>query len=354
MTVRGGPRDRRSGRASIVDVAALARVNPSVVSRLLNQDPTLRIRPATRARVIAAVSELNYHPNASARALRTLRSGAIGVAVYNVSNPIFVDIVSGATAGATDAGYVVLLVDVSTLSQDLDRYKNLIYSSRLDGLLFQGTGLEDDVRLVELAVGHIPIVLLNWSLRPGIPAVLPNDTVGVHLAIEHLASLGHRTIGHITGAPGTDAAVRRLAAFEAALAAAGLKTRGDWTAVGSWDAATGRAAMRQLLAARTRPTAVFVDNVISGLGALREAVDEGVEIPDELSVVALHDSWVAEVVTPSLTTVKLPLFEMGRQAVKLILNPTDGVESGGPIVPEVAPELIPRRSTGPAPSRTTK
>lgn len=340
---------KTKGPTGIVQVAGLAHVTPSVVSRLLNNDPLLRIRPATESRIRAAVRQLDYHPNASARALRTLHSGAIGLAVYDVTNPMFADIVAGATASANEAGYVVLLADATALATDLEASKSLIHSSRLEGILFQGGGLPNDIAFVERTKKRMPVVLLNWSMGAGIPAVLPNDEMGVQMAIDYLVSLGHRRIAHITGFPGTHPAGRRQQAFERAIATVGLTSIPEWTVPASWDVANGRLAMKRLLSVSEQPSAVFVDNVISALGALREAIDSGVGVPQELSIIALHDSWVAELVSPQLTTVKLPLYEMGWDGVKLLLEPPTDQARESHVVLRPAPLLMARSSTA-APS----
>jgi LacI family transcriptional regulator len=337
---------RSPGRGvALVEVATRAKVAPSVVSRLLNGDATLRIRAETELRIRVAVRELDYHPNASARALRMSGSGAIGLLVYDVSNPLFVNEVAGATASANEAGYVVLLADAAVFARDHEAYKRLVYSSRLDGILFQGGGLAEDVALVELAITRVPMLLLNWQLGPEIPSVLLDDAAGVQIAVDHLVSLGHRDIGHITGFPGTDAAVRRKQAFEEAIASAGLTCNPEWTVAGAWDVASGKLAMRELLAVRDRPSAVFVDNVISAIGAIREAFERSVAVPHELSLVALHDSWVAEHTTPSITTVKLPFYQMGWDGVKLLLDARAGSVTGEHVVRDPAPVLMVRGST---------
>ena len=280
-------------------------------------------------------------------------SGAIGLLVYDVSNPLFVDEVAGATASASEAGYVVLLADAAVFARDHEAYKGLVYSSRLEGIIFQGGGLAEDVALVELAMTRVPMLLLNWQLGPDIPAVLPDDAAGVQIAVDHLVSLGHRDIGHITGAPGTDAATRRRQAFDRAIGLADLTCRPEWTVAGAWDVPSGRLAMRELLAVQDRPSAVFVDNVISAIGAIREAFDRGVAVPEELSLVALNDSWVAEHTTPSITTVKLPLYQMGWDGVKLLLKARVGSVRGEHVVRDPAPVLIVRGSTARPKTRTT-
>jgi LacI family transcriptional regulator len=178
--------------------------------------------------------------------------------------------------------------------------------------------------------------------------VILQDEAGARVAVEHLVELGHRAIGLINGSQETATARRRLTGFTAAMEDAGLAP----TAVTSlgYEPEQGRAALRQMMAHPQRPTAVVVANVNAALGALLEARTLGIRVPEELSIVTIHDAWTAATTWPPLTTVRMPLYELGRLAMTALFeNLTDGVVDDR-MVTDPAPQLVLRESTA-APMR---
>lgn len=336
--------------ATISDVAARAGVARSVVSRLLNADPTLRIRPATRTRILKAIRDLDYTPNATARALRLARSGALGLVVHDITNPIYGEIISGVHKAATAAGYVVLLGEATELERRTDTLRQLLASGRIDGLLLQRVGEADDAALAELAHHGLPTVLLNdWAIGDA-SAVSLDDLGAARLATKHLVELGHECIAHLAGADSHRSAQRQLG-YEQVLKEAGLPAPDDWTVTGGWDLVTGQDGMRRLLALRYRPTAVMVANVLAAIGALAATQKAGLKVPTDISIIAIHDAWIAEYVTPQLTTVALPLARMGERAVELLLARLAGDEPSALTVTNPPPLLVLRASTAPPPGR---
>lgn len=329
-----------------------------MVSRLLNQDSTLRIRPATRVRILNAVDELGYRPNASARALRMAKTGALGLVVHDITNPVFGAIISGAHQAASEAGYVLLLGEAAELERRSETLRLLLTSGRIDGLLLQRHGSDEssygdeDAALAELTSQRLPTVLLNdWTA--GAPsAVALDDFAAAHLATRHLIELGHEKIAHLAGAASHRANQRRRG-YEQALQEAGLTTRPGWIAVGGWDQEHAWASTESLLAARPRPTAVVAANVLASLGAVSAIHAAGFRVPDDLSVIAIHEVWVARYTTPPLTTVQMPLSEMGRQAVKLLLAQLADAEPRVITISSPPPTIILRASTGPPPASNT-
>lgn len=324
------------------DVAAAAGVDTSVVSRVLSGDRRLSIRPETRQRVLEAAARLQYRPNTAARALKTARTMAIGMIVPDLANVNYATIAQGAEERTGTAGYTLLVASGSVTERLVDLH------GRIDGLLV-GMATSETPRLGDFG-GRLPALLVNRREPCGIPSVTVDDEAGAVLATEHLLALGHRRLGHVAGPQNADTARRRLVGFRAALQAAGLEPDPQTIAETSFDEAGGHVAATRLLRLEPRPTALFVANVRAAIGAMAAASRLGLSVPDDLSIVGFHDAPFASYLSPPLTTVRMPLEEMGYQAVENLL-----VLLGGGTVIDVmvatSPELVVRSSTAAATER---
>lgn len=336
--------EREAPMAKIVDVAQRAGVTPSVVSRLLNGDPTLRVRAETRARVLAAAEELEYAPSHAARALRGSRVGALGLAVHDIHNPVYGEIIAGAEAAARAARSVLMLADVDSLASDEDTFRRMIHGGAIDGLMVQRDGQASDRLVTRAAAAHVPVVILNERVRPPLSGIAVDDRRAAALATRHLIALGHTDVAHLEVGGRNSRARDRKAGWQDALRDAGLEPRPGWLRSGGVRPDTGYRGMMELLAGSRRPTAVFAGSLLAAIGALTAARDAGVSVPEDLSVVGFHDAWFAEHVYPPLTVVRLPLREMGRQAVQLLSQREKGAPARQIIVSDPPPELVPRAS----------
>ncbi|MEV0277844.1 LacI family DNA-binding transcriptional regulator [Streptomyces sp. NPDC050610] len=333
--------------ATLADVAKRAGVSVGVVSRLLNGDDTLRARDETKQRVRAAAAELGYTPNYAARALRKSRVGVIGLAVHDASNPVYSEIIAGAQAEARNAGYALMLSDVDALATDDEMFQRFVSGGAIDGLLLQRAGNAADSLVSKIASGEVPTVLLNDHTRGAIGSVAVDDYTAAHLAVSHLVGLGHERIGllHVDG-PRSRAA-RRRKGWADALTAAGLAAPASLVFRGGHTAEEGYRGMSELLSAPALPTAVFAANVLSAVGALSAAHDMGVRVPDDVSLVGLHDVFVADFLRPRLTVVKLPLFELGARAVTLLLSQMNNEQARHESIATPAPVMVVRESSAP-------
>jgi LacI family transcriptional regulator len=320
-----GPSRRR--RVTLADVAKLARVDPSLVSRVVNYDERLVIKDETRERVLAAVLELNYHPNAAARSLRTNHSGALGLLIPDFANPIYAEIIKGAEQAATERRSVLL---TGTAFHDRsERYVELLASGRVEALILAADRI-NPAAIAAMMATRRPIVSVNLAIA-GIPrSIVADDARASRIAIEHLVALGHKRIAHIRGPASSDTARRRLSGYRRALRAAGLELDPSLVVGDGYSTEDGLAAMHQLIASPVRPTAVLVANVAAAIGALSAARLDGVRVPEDMSVVAVHDTALASYLSPALTTVSLPLAEMGSAAVYAALS--EGEADGQRIV----------------------
>jgi DNA-binding LacI/PurR family transcriptional regulator len=332
----------RRSRVRLADVASLARVDPSVVSRVINEDDQLVIKDETRQRVTDAIRELRYRPNTAVRGLRTVQSGTLGLLIPDFADPIYAAIIKGAEQAATEAG--ALLLTGTAFEDRPERYIEMLASGRVEGLLLAADTLDTATTEAMMATGR-PVVSVNQRL-PGVPrAILADDERATGVAVAHLVELGHERIAHLRGPARSDTAKRRLAGYRKALRAAGIRPDPELELDTGYTTESGAEAMTRLLESRPRPTAVVVANVAAAIGALSAARLLGIRVPEEVSVVAIHDIPLAANLYPPLTTVRMPLAEMGREGVLALF--ADDAEWADQIVVRDPTELIVRESTAP-------
>jgi len=334
--------------ATLGDVAQHAGVSISVVSRLLNGDPSLRIRDETRQRVLAAATRLRYTPNHAGRALRLSRSGAIALIVPDVNSAVFADLLRGVEAGADEHELIVLLGRAERVRTGSDVIRRLAGEGRVDGFLLQQQDDLDEEGLQQLVQRKAPVVLVNSGRVPGLSSVVLDDVAGARLATEHLLRLGHRRIGIVGGTATTYTARRRKKGYLAAMREAGVRARGDLRTDLGYTPDSGRVALASLLEGPEPPTALFVANVNAAFGVLAAAHERALNLPGDLSVVAMHDLWMANSTWPPLTTVRMPLYDLGLEAVRELVAQLNGSRPRQ-IVVQSPPELIVRASTATAP-----
>lgn len=328
----------RQGRVTIADVARAAEVDPSVVSRVINNDGRLVIKDTTRARVLAAIRDLNYHPNAAARSLRISHSGTFGLLIPDFSNPIYAKIIAGAESAATERD--ALLLVGSAIEDRPERYVSMLASGRVDGLLLAVDRLSAETVQAMVATGR-PIVSVNQRV-PGVDrTILADDEEASRIAFRHLYELGHRRIAFFRGPESSDTATRRLGGFRDTLTEFGISSTDGPAVDGGYTTEAGVAAVAEFLALDDRPTGVVVANVAAAIGAMSAFRAAGVRIPEDVSLVAIHDIPLADHLAPALTTVSLPLTEIGAIAVEIL----DRVGTSDPSIAESDPETVVRSPT---------
>lgn len=336
--------------ATLKDVAKLAEVDPSTVSRVLRDDPMQAVRPETRERILAAAGALRYRPNALARSLRTRRTDTIGLIIPSLENVGFSEVTHGIQAAAAAFGKLVVVIEAEALTSTdeaavEEAYSRLITDGRVDGLIVAFATVDDHL-VTQLSERGTPLVLVNRRTAGIHGSVVVDDERGSDLAVAHLAALGHTRIGYVGIAADTDTARRRERGYREAMARAGLDVRETWLGVGTPTIAGGRLATRSLLerASADRPTGLFTASLLGAIGVLAELRDAGMAVPADISVIAFNDHELAEHLDPPLTTVRMPNFRMGEEAVRLLLEAIDG-EAGRDEMIDDAPQVIVRRST---------
>lgn len=327
------------------DVAVGAGVDASTVSRVLNNQATQRVSQETRERILAKARELGYQPNPLARGLRTSRTYTLGIAVPQLDNPVFAQILIGATEAAHARGYELLVTLVTDITAGPGVYERLAQTHRVDGLLVS-TLEKDEALLKALARASVPFVVVNRQVRGVENSVAHDSFAAARQSTEYLLSIGHRRIAHLAGRLNGYNGTQRLAGYRAALEAAGIRPDPALVAEAGYTLEGGERAMRQILAAKNRPTAVVAATVLSAAGALRVLHAEGIRVPEDISVMSIHDVQIAEMLYPPLTTLRLPLYEMGRVATDGLIDLLEGKVSKVACV--LHPEkLVIRESTAP-------
>jgi LacI family transcriptional regulator len=345
VKVTDEPRPRPA--STLLAVAKAAGVDQSTASRVLRSDPAVRVRPATRARIKAAADELGYVPSAIARSLVLRKTMTLGLIIPSAANIVYDEIIKGAEAAARANGYVLLLTESSDLGKAESAYRELVLGGRIDGLLI-GSGTMHDSFPEKLAGHGGNCLVLNRQIKGPIPSIIEDDERGMALGVEKLVSLGHTRIACHAGPADVDTARRRRAGFVAGMRTAGLPIPRDYVPRTQFDEAGGFEATQRLLRLKNPPTAIVESSLVAAAGALAACHAEGFKVPDDISMIAFHDAKIANYLIPALTTIWMPLFELGKTATELLIDLIHGREV--PALRRVqspAPRIIDRKSTAP-------
>jgi LacI family transcriptional regulator len=309
-------------------------VSVRTVSRVLNQAPNVDDR--TRETVITVIEQLGFRRNSRARGLAAGRSFLLGVVQDDPNTHVIAVFQRGIASLCAEEGYELVVHSSRSDERLVDDVVAFVQRSHVDGIILLPP-LSEQAGLAEaLAALKVPAVGIAAVRVPGFPAMLVSDEHGAARRVaEHLAHLGHRTIGFITGGEGMHSSIEREQGFRAGLTAQGLALGAEYIRQGDYSFASGYAAARALLELAEPPTAIFASNDNMAAGALKAAIERGVPVPDRLSIIGFDDSDIASMVTPGLTTIHRPFGQMGRDATRQLLKLIDGPEP----VPDLAVPL---------------
>ena len=332
---------RSPGKVTLADVAAAAKVSVMTVSRVVNERPG--VGEATRRHVRSSIVELGYRPNIVARGLKHARSRTLGLLVPDITNPYFPDIVRGAEDVALASGYTLLLTNVI---EDVEREAAALLAfedRRVDGVIACSPRLPEG-RLHDLLRRHQAAVVVNRRAPAEIAgSVRVDHEIGAHLAVGHLLDGGCRSLGLLAGPPDSYAGVERLRGTVAELARNGLTLDEDHTVTCPPNTDGGAAATATLLQRHPDIDGLFCFNDLVAAGALQTLAELGRAVPGDVSVIGYDDIAYARMFSPALTTLRVPTYEIGAHAMRMLLARMDGRQRGVGIV--VQPELIVRAST---------
>jgi LacI family transcriptional regulator len=335
---------------TIYDIAEEAKVSVATVSRVLNG--TAPVKVSTRAKIEALIQKHQFQPNAMARSLLSKETGIIGVILPDLTNPFFPEVFAGAELEARESGHTFLLCNTTGDYNRETDYLNIMQEKRVDGIIFLGgrINLKDcEPHLVQEIVDHankIPMVLVNGNLRNTVlTRVVTDEYAGTVLAVRHLIELGHTQIGFIGGESHTTTTSIKIRAFRKTLRDEGLPVKEDWILPDSFSMDSGRLQMQKLLAMNERPTAVCCVNDFTAIGAIKTVVENGMKVPDDISIIGFDDIPLAHHVIPELTTISQQAHELGRTAVKVLRQ----MMNKGRVkkLTTLEPQLVIRQSTAP-------
>lgn len=311
---------------TLEEVAKLAGVSRSTVSRVVNQHPN--VRPEVRERVWEVIRKTGYQPHAAARSLATRRTRVIGLIIPQAVTTLFTDpyfpiLIRGIADACNAHNYHLMLslfsrrrVQESRARQDL-LYQQVLRSRYLDGVVVSSAPL-DDLIFPRLLEDGVPFVLIGRYSHERASYVDVDNVVGARMAVEHLLRLGHERVATITGPLNMCAGQDRLEGYRQALAARGIPVDEDLIAEGDFTEQGGQAAMRRLLP--HRPTAVFAASDMMAVGAIKVLREAGLRVPEDVAVVGFDDIPLASMVEPPLTTVRQPIEQLGSMAVELLVS----------------------------------
>jgi LacI family transcriptional regulator len=329
---------------TIRDVARAAGVSVATVSRVLNRKDTVTAQ--TERRVREVIRRLEYVPHGGARSLTTRRTHVIGVVLPEMYGDFFSEIIRGIDRVARPRGYHVLVSGSHSDAEETEAVLHALHG-RVDGLVLMmpGPGAEPLARSLPRGT---PVILLNGPPGSGHPTVSVDNRAGARLAVDHLLDLGHRRIALIGGPEdNADAAERRLG-YREALAARGIEPDERLELPGDFREDSGFAAGEELVRRAWKgdaPTAVFAANDAMAIGCLAGLRSKGRQVPEDLSLVGFDDVPNARFLTPALTTVRVPIAEVGGRAMERLLGTIDEQTGEGALREVVAPTLSIRDST---------
>jgi LacI family transcriptional regulator, galactose operon repressor len=334
-------------RVTLKEVAERAGVHPATVSKVLNDDPRVRVADATRRRILEIAAESGYRADWLARSLKTRRTQLVGMLIPDLENPFFAAMYRGVEEAGWQSGYNVILLNTDDSPQRFEELFASIGRGHVDGVLI-ATAHRDDPTIDRVRAMGLPYVLVNRRRDDEQDSwVIPDDMAGGRIAVEYLHRLGHRRIGHISGSDDISTTYTRATGFRAGMEEVGLQVDENLIVRGGLTEDLGEEAMTRLLMlpAERRPTAILAANDLAARGAMRVAYAAGLEIPDDLSVMGYTDMPLAARSRPDLTTVRVPIRTLGRIGMETLVKYAEGEPREPPVHVTLPVEVVVRHST---------
>ncbi|MBL5931671.1 ribose operon transcriptional repressor RbsR [Lelliottia amnigena] len=305
--------------ATMKDVARMAGVSTSTVSHVINSDRF--VSDAIKAKVEAAVKDLNYAPSALARSLKLNQTHTIGMLITASTNPFYSELVRGVERSCFERGYSLVLCNTEGDEQRMNRNLETLMQKRVDGLLLLCTETHQPSKEIMQRYPSVPTVMMDWAPFDGTSDLIQdNSLVGGDMATQHLIDKGYRRIACITGPLDKTPARLRLEGYLTAMDRAGLSVPEGYRITGDFEFNGGFEAMQKLLAQEQRPQAVFIGNDAMALGAYQALYQAGLSVPHDMAIVGYDDIELARFMTPPLTTIHQPKDELGELAIDVLIH----------------------------------
>ncbi len=304
---------------ALADVARAVGVSSSTASRALNRPEMVNREVVTRVR--EAAEQLGYVPNPFARSLRVQDSRTLGLIVPDNTNPFFAEVAKGIEAACFGAGYTLILCNSDRSLEKEAAQARVLYEKRVDGVLLFNASDASGPTIEWLLARGLPVVLVERrSPGPAVDCVLSDNTAGVRAAIAHLAALGHRRIGFLTGDTGTSHYAERRAAYDAATRDLGLDRSGELVRDDLTTYGDGQRATTDLLRLPSPPTALFCATDTLAIGAIRGVAALGLRVPGDVAIIGYGETEISAYTQPPLTTVAQEKVTVGAAAVRVLLR----------------------------------
>ena len=310
-------RERKGRHVSVKDVAARSGVSFQTTSKVLNGGGS--VSGPTRARILQAASDLGYVPNLQARSLVMQRTQTVGVITSDFSDRNLSRILAGAEQEARRQGFSVFVSSIEPEGSGTEYALPAMMERRVDGILLAAPRMAEEGALEHVLDRALPTVSVHPVPGGGVTTVGSDDEHIGLIATRHLLEIGRRVIGSLTGPPGHKTSEARLRGYRTALEEAEVPFDVELVEDGGWDIAGGRAATHRLVGRRPDLTGLFAHNDLMAIGALLALREAGRQVPDDCAVVGCDDIDIAPYTTPPLTTVHVPYYETGAEAMRLML-----------------------------------
>jgi len=314
-------------RFTIVEIAKLAGVSTTTVSKVFN-DKT--VSKKTKDKVLEVAKKLNYQPSTIAQSLRNKKSKAISLMLPNITNPLFPEIIKGVEEVALENDYVVIVCSFEDELRKERHYFQLLDNRWIDGIILSGiTGDKEENKYIQNTQERgIPVVFIDRGIEGRFLDLVGIDNQEATFeATKYLLELEHKRVGFVNGLRKIKLFAKRLEGYKRALGESGLEFDENLVVEGERVSETAESAINQFLSQKKHPTAIFAMGDLLAITILRGIQMHGLKIPEDVSIIGFDNIPLASLTNPSLTTVNQPAYEMGRQAMKLLIDRIEGKDS---------------------------
>ncbi|MEW9500920.1 LacI family DNA-binding transcriptional regulator [Jeotgalibacillus marinus] len=327
---------------NIEEIAKICKVSKTTVSRVLNNHPY--VSEEKRRKISSVIKELDYTPNSLARNLRTNKTYTLAISVPSIDHSFFGQLIKGISNEAFVQGYKVLICQTFYDKQNELKVMNLLRNNEIDGVIL-GT-LENEWTVIEPHLKYGPILLCNeYHEKASLPIICYDEFEAGYKAVRHLIEKGHKKIGFCYDTSYSQAQRQRKEGFLKALAESNLQTRNEWTFDRAFNIEDGFRIFNEINKLNEKPTALFTGNDQVAAGIIKKAIVNGYEIPEDLAVIGYDNQLLCQVTTPTITTIGIPIIELGIQSVLKIIQYIRGNEGVKREIIRLSTKLIVREST---------
>lgn len=328
--------------ATIKDVAKRAKVSTTTVSHVLNSTRFVSIK--SKNSVLAAVAELNYAPSAVARSLKVKSTKSLGMLVTTTHNPFYAELINAVEKNCYAQGYNLVLCNTDGDPEKTNSYLKMLVHRRIDGILVTCTDYDHGLFKTLTEQRKLPMVVMDWGPTDEfLDRIQDNSYKGGYMATQHLLQFGHTDIGYIGGPAEKLQSIQRFDGFKTAMQEAGRNINPQWVIQSNFECDGGKLAMRKLLALEEQPSALFISNDMMALGAISEAAQCAVKIPEQLSIIGYDNISFSAHFSPPLTTINQPKNSLATMAVSALIERIKEPGRAGRTL-LVEPELVIRSS----------